>query len=87
MLLFMLLCRIADLVLHGVFRLVCSGLHYDQGQVEILRRVSSDCDKVCIACVHVCAFAYAHECVCVLWCVVMSACVYMPIHICTWMLV
>ena len=56
-LLFMLSCRAADLVLHGVFRLVCKGLHYDQGQVEILRRVSTDCDKVqyvCVVCVRVC---------------------------------
>ena len=40
-----------------MFRLVSKGLHYDQGQVEILRIVSADCDKViCVCVLCVCVF-------------------------------
>ena len=76
-------CRVADLVLHGVFSLVCKGLHYDQGQVEILRRVSTDCDKV--QCVCVCVCVYVCVCVCMvdlLVCVTIQSCnVIIVIHV------
>ena len=47
-------------MLHAVFRLVSKGLHYDQGQVEMLRRVSTDCDKV--ICLSVCQCVCTHTC-------------------------
>ena len=63
-------------MLHAVFRLVSKGLHYDQGQVEMLRRVSTDCDKViCLSvsvCVRIHACVHAHNynlSVCVYVCV------------------
>ena len=53
-------------MLHAVFRLVSKGLHYDQGQVEMLRRVYTDCDKViCLSVsVYVCVYTYMSVCVC-----------------------
>ena len=33
-------------MLHGVFGFVFKGLHYDQGQLEMLRKVSTECNKV-----------------------------------------
>ena len=44
------------MVLYGVFSLVCKGLHYNQGQVEMLRRVSADCEKVQCVCVYMCMY-------------------------------
>ncbi|XP_065919777.1 glycerol-3-phosphate acyltransferase 1, mitochondrial-like isoform X2 [Dysidea avara] len=39
------LFRVAGIVLHGVFGFVFKGLHYDQGQLEMLRKVSTECNK------------------------------------------
>lgn len=33
-------------MLHGVFGFVFKALHYDQGQLEMLRKVSTECNKV-----------------------------------------
>ena len=44
------------MVLYGVFSLVCKGLHYNQGQVEMLQRVSADCEKVQCVCVYMCMY-------------------------------
>ena len=48
-------------MLHAVFRLVSKGLHYDQGQVEILRKVSADCDKVMCMSVCVCVLIILYD--------------------------
>ena len=58
-------CRIADLVLYAVFRLVSTRLHYDQGRGEFLQRLSADCNKVVCVCV-VCVCMCVCVCVCLL---------------------
>ena len=75
-------------MLHAVFRLVSKGLHYDQGQVEILRKVSADCDKVmCVrvrvyTCMCTCVRACVHVYVCVRGCGCAHVCMCMCMCVC-----
>ena len=68
-------------MLHAVFRLVSKELHYDQCQVEILRRLSTNCDKV--ICLSVCqCVCMCYMCVCMYICVHTYVYMYAYMHVC-----